>query len=47
MKWDFHTKISFFKSGLRIVGYVLMFINLETAATILIISEIVGIIEEL
>ena len=42
-----HQQISFLKSGLRIVGYVFLFINIPLAATFLIISEDLGIIEEL
>jgi len=42
-----HQIISFIKSGIRIIGYVLIPFNLVAAAGILIISEAVGIIEEL
>jgi len=44
-KW--HRRISFFKSGIRIVGYVFIPFNLIAATALLIVSEIVGIIEEL
>ena len=44
-KW--HRRISFIKSGIRIVGYALIPFNLITATVLLIISEVVGIIEEL
>ena len=44
-KW--HRRISFFKSGIRIVGYVFIPFNLIAATTLLVVSEIVGIIEEL
>ena len=44
-KW--HRRISFLKSGIRIVGYVFIPFNLLTATVLLIISEVVGIIEEL
>ena len=44
-KW--HRRISFIKSGIRIVGYVFIPFNLITATALLIISEAVGIIEEL
>ena len=44
-KW--HRRISFTKSGIRIVGYVLIPFNLIAATALLIISEVVGIIEEL
>jgi hypothetical protein len=42
-----HQKISFIKSGIRIVGYILLPFSLEIAAGVLILSEIIGIIEEL
>ena len=44
-KW--HKIISFLKSGIRILGYAFIPFNLVAATIILIISEIVGIIEEL
>ena len=44
-KW--HRRISFLKSGIRIVGYVFIPFNLLTATVLLIVSEAVGIIEEL
>ena len=44
-KW--HRIISFLKSGIRILGYAFMPFNLVAPTIILIISEIVGIIEEL
>jgi hypothetical protein len=44
-KW--HQIISFVKSGIRIVGYCFIPFNLVIAAIILVISEIIGIIEEL
>ena len=42
-----HQQISFAKSILRIVGYVALFINIPTAACILIASEALGVYEEL
>ena len=42
-----HQIISFVKSGIRILGYGALLFNLETAVILLILSEIVGIIEEL
>ena len=42
-----HQIISFVKSGIRIVGYVFIPFNLGVAVTLLIVSEAVGIIEEL
>ena len=44
-KW--HRRISFLKSGIRIVGYVFIPFNLITATILLVISEVVGIFEEL
>ena len=44
-KW--HQIISFIKSGIRIVGYCFIPFNLLIAAIILVVSEIIGIIEEL
>tara|TARA_R100001591_G_C4284210_1_gene165964 strand:- start:229 stop:480 length:252 start_codon:yes stop_codon:yes gene_type:complete len=42
-----HQIVSFVKSGIRIVGYCLIPFNLFAAALILVISEAVGIMEEL
>ena len=42
-----HQLISFVKSGVRIVGYCFIPYNLGVAAIMLILSEIVGITEEL
>jgi hypothetical protein len=42
-----HQQISFLKSGIRIVGYIFLPIDIASAAVLLIISEIIGIIEEL
>ena len=42
-----HQIISFIKSGIRIIGYILIPFNLIAAAGILVLSEVVGIIEEL
>ena len=42
-----HQQISFIKSGIRILGYFLLPFNLLLAAGVLILSEIVGIYEEL
>jgi hypothetical protein len=42
-----HQQISFAKSILRILGYILLFINIPASAVILIISEALGIYEEL
>jgi len=42
-----HQIISFVKSGVRILGYGFLIVNLEIAVGILIFSEIIGIVEEL
>ena len=44
-KW--HKIVSFIKSGVRILGYLLLPFSLPIAAGVLIFSEIIGIIEEL
>ena len=44
-KW--HRRISFLKSGIRIIGYVFIPFNLIAATALLVVSEVVGIIEEL
>lgn len=44
---DKHQRISFIKSGIRIAGYLCITINLTLALSLLIGSEIVGVIEEL
>lgn len=44
-KW--HKIISFIKSGIRIIGYGFIPFNLVVATIILILSEVIGIIEEL
>ena len=41
-----HQIVSFIKSGIRILGYGLLIVNLELAVGVLIFSEIIGIIEE-
>ena len=42
-----HQQISFFKSGVRIVGYFFIPFSLVTATALLILSEVIGIVEEL
>ena len=42
-----HQKISFVKSGIRILGYIFIPFNISVAVTLLIVSEAVGIVEEL
>ena len=44
-KW--HRRISFLKSGLRIVVYCFIPFSIITATALLVISEAVGILEEL
>ncbi len=44
-KW--HRRISFLKSGIRIIGYCFIPFNLIIATLLLIVSEAVGILEEL
>ena len=44
-KW--HQIISFIKSGVRILGYIFIPFNLVIATIILILSEVIGIVEEL
>ena len=44
-KW--HQIISFIKSGIRILGYGLLLYNVPIAVGVLILSEAIGIIEEL
>jgi len=42
-----HQIVSFIKSGMRLVGYVVIPYDLVGATTILVASELVGIYEEL
>ena len=42
-----HQVVSFIKSGIRILGYCFIPFSLVVSAILLILSEIVGIIEEL
>ena len=44
-KW--HQIVSFIKSGVRIVGYCFIPYNLIVATTLLVVSELIGIIEEI
>jgi hypothetical protein len=41
-----HQQVSFIKSAIRIAGYALLPWNLIVAMTVLIVSEVVGIFEE-
>mgnify|MGYP001350531223 FL=1 len=42
-----HQIISFVKSGIRIIGYIFIPFNISIAVTLLVVSEGVGIIEEM
>ena len=42
-----HQVVSFIKSAVRIFGFGALLVNLEIAVILLILSEIIGIIEEL
>ena len=42
-----HQIISFIKSAIRIVGYILIPVDLISAMLVLVLSEVVGIFEEL
>ena len=42
-----HQIISFVKSGVRILGYIFIPIDLGAAVTLLVVSEAVGIVEEM
>ena len=42
-----HQIISFVKSGIRILGYIFIPFDLGAAVTLLVVSEAVGIVEEL
>jgi hypothetical protein len=42
-----HQSVSFLKSAVRITGYVALPFGIGLGVTILVISELIGIIEEL
>ena len=42
-----HDKLSFFKSALRIGGYITLLWSIDFGAGCLVVAEIVGILEEL
>ena len=42
-----HQIISFVKSGVRILGYLFIPFNIGVAVTLLVVSEVIGIVEEL
>ena len=43
----YHQIVSFVKSGIRILGYAALPFDMTAAVTLLVISELVGILEEL
>jgi len=44
---NYHQTVSFVKSGLRIVGFLLLLESLLGGIILLIVAEVLGIIEEL
>lgn len=42
-----HQLISFLKSGVRIIGYIALGFDVRVAIIVLVISELIGVIEEL
>lgn len=42
-----HQQISWIKSGIRILGYVLLIPTSAAAALVLVVSELIGIYEEI
>ena len=42
-----HQFVSFIKSGIRIFGYILLPFSVLAGASVLVVSEVIGIIEEL
>lgn len=42
-----HQKVSFAKSGIRIIGFGFLLSNLMLAVLLLIMAEVLGVIEEL
>ena len=42
-----HQLVSFIKSGIRILGYIFIPFNLVITTILLILSEVLGIVEEL
>ncbi len=46
-KKEEHELVSCFKAGVRIVGYFFIPFNLVAATALLILSEVIGIIEEM
>ena len=44
---NLHQQVSFIKSVIRILGYAALWWSIDIAATLLILSEVVGVYEEL
>ena len=42
-----HQLISFIKSGVRIIGYILIPFDIGAAVALLVVSEVIGILEEM
>jgi hypothetical protein len=42
-----HQHISFIKSGIRLLGYALLYYNILVGVGVLILSELLGIVEEI
>ena len=42
-----HQIVSFVKSGIRILGYIFIPFNIGVAVTLLVVSEGIGIVEEM
>lgn len=42
-----HQHFSFIKSGLRFLGYIYLLFNMSMAVSLLIASEIIGVVEEI
>ena len=42
-----HQIVSFIKSGIRILGYLFIPFNIGVAVTLLVVSEGIGIVEEM
>lgn len=42
-----HQEISFLKSAIRILGYVFLLFSLEAAVGLLVVSEFLGVVEEI
>lgn len=45
-KSDLHKRISYWKSGIRLLGYVILPFSVALGAFVLFLSEMVGVAEE-